>query len=295
MGDSLASVQYVIEGSVGEGDGVTSIPVVFRFQWAIRPEILAKRFWILAHRGGGRMSEHPPQSENSVELLRLAERFGANGVEIDVRLTKDNVPILYHDNTLNSRLVQKTPMLGGVEDYSYPELSTFIRLRNGEQIPTLDKALQTVVRETNLTFVWLDMKTEGRQLVQLVVPLLEQYAAEAAVMAQQGLRDSLDIMIGVPTENIYRELLAYPTYSSVPSIAEKSLDWARTLNARVWAPLWSTGTNASDNAAARSEGRRVFVWTLDDPQFVQQYVQGNQYDGILTDYPTIVAYHHYVR
>jgi glycerophosphoryl diester phosphodiesterase len=63
----------------------------------------------------------------------------------------------------------------------------------------------------------------------------------------------------------------------------------------VWAPLWSTGTNPSDNATARSDGRRVFVWTLDDPLFVQQYVQGGQYDGILTDYPTIVAYNRYVR
>ncbi len=295
MGGNVAPTQYVIEGSVGEGNGETSIPVVFRYQWAIRPEILAKKFWILAHRGGGRMSEHPPQSENTVELLRIVERFGANGAEIDVRLTKDNIPVLYHDNTLNPRLVQKTPMLGGVEDYSYPQLSTFIRLQNGEQIPTLDEALRAVVHETNLAFVWLDMKTEGRQLVQRVVPLLEQYTAEAATLASQGLRDSLDIMIGIPTDNIYRELLAYPTYTSVPSIAEKSLDWARTLNARVWAPLWSTGTNLSDNAVARSEGRRIFVWTLDDPQFVQQYVQGGQYDGILTDYPTIVAYYRYVR
>lgn len=295
MGDSSASGQCVIEGSVGEGNGEPSIPVLLRYQWAIRPEILARRFWIVAHRGGGRMSEHPPQSENTAELIRLAEQFGANGIEIDVRLTKDDVPVLYHDNTLNPRLVQKTPMLGGVEDYTYPQLYTFIRLLNGERIPTLDEALRTVVYETNLSFVWLDMKTEERDLVRRVVPLLEQYMTEASNLALQGKRDSLEIMVGVPTDNIYHELLAYPPYRSVPSVSENSLEWARTLGSRVWGPLWSKGISFQDNAVARSEGRRIFVWTLDEPQFIQQYDQSGQYDGILTDYPTIVAYYHYVR
>lgn len=295
MGDSLAAKEFVLEGTVSEGNTEPSVPVTFRYQWAIRPEVLQKKFWILAHRGGARMSELPPHSENSVELIRIAEHFGANAVEIDVRLTKDHVPILYHDNTLNPRLVRKTPMIGAVEDYSFAQLSTFVRLLNGERIPALDKTLEAIVYETNLKFVWLDLKTEGQDLIERVVPLLEQYAAEAAMLVSQNLRDSLEIMLGVPTDAIDDELRRYPNFTSLPSIAEKSLERARALNARVWAPLWSSGIDMQGNATARSEGRRVFVWTLDEPQFVQEYVNSSQYDGILTDYPMLVAYYHYVR
>lgn len=295
MGDSLASDQFIFDGTIGEGNSEPSVPVTFRYQWGIRKEILARKFWILAHRGGARMSELPPHSENTVELLRIVEQYGVNGVEIDVRLTKDGVPILYHDNTLNPRLVRKTSMLGGVEDYTFPQLRTFVRLLKGEMIPSLEEALWTVVYQTNLKFVWLDPKTEERDIVARMVPLLQQYKAEAAVLAGQGVRDSLEIMIGVPTDNIYNELLKYPAFSSVPTIAEKSLDKARTLNSRFWAPLWSGGVNTSDNAVARSEGRGILVWTLDEPQFVQEFVNSSQYDGILSDYPMIVAYYYYVR
>jgi glycerophosphoryl diester phosphodiesterase len=295
MGDVSAGTDIILEGNIGNESDEPSIPVLFRFQRPIRPEILAEKFSIIAHRGGGRTADLVPHSENTVELVRIAEWFGSNAVEIDVRLSKDGVPILYHDNTLNPRLVQKISMLGSVEEYTFAQLHSFVRLINGEQIPTLDESLRAIVYETNLKFVWLDSKTDERDLIQRMVPLLQQYTAEAAVLAGQGLRDSLEILVGVPSDEIYDELLRYPSYTSVPSIAEKSLDKARVLNAQVWAPLWSGGINPGDNAIARQEGRRIIVWTLDEPEFVRQYITSGEYDGILSNYPTIVAYYHYVR
>src|SRR5690606_29891444 len=54
-------------------------------------------FAIIGHRGGGRNSDYLPYSENSLEMLRFAPHLGCNAVEIDVQLTSDNVPILFHD------------------------------------------------------------------------------------------------------------------------------------------------------------------------------------------------------
>jgi hypothetical protein len=45
----------------------------------------------------------------------------------------------------------------------------------------------------------------------------------------------------------------------------------------------------------QAEGRRVFVWTLDVPAYVQEYIANGRFDGILSNYPSIVAYYHYVR
>jgi glycerophosphoryl diester phosphodiesterase len=50
---------------------------------------------VIAHRGD---SFHAP--ENTLEAARLAWRFGAAAWELDVRLTRDGVPIVIHDESL---------------------------------------------------------------------------------------------------------------------------------------------------------------------------------------------------
>ena len=51
---------------------------------------------IIAHRGGGAMAP-----ENTLAGLRLAQRIGVRGVEFDVMLSADGVPLLIHDETLD--------------------------------------------------------------------------------------------------------------------------------------------------------------------------------------------------
>ena len=50
---------------------------------------------IIAHRCGGALAP-----ENTLEGLRIAARLGVRGVEFDVMLTADGVPVLMHDETL---------------------------------------------------------------------------------------------------------------------------------------------------------------------------------------------------
>ena len=51
---------------------------------------------ILAHRGGGLLAP-----ENTLAALRYARNLGFEGVEFDVKLTADDVPVLLHDDTLD--------------------------------------------------------------------------------------------------------------------------------------------------------------------------------------------------
>jgi glycerophosphoryl diester phosphodiesterase len=50
---------------------------------------------IIGHRGA---AAHAP--ENTIPSFRLAERAGADVIELDVRLTADDVPVVIHDPTL---------------------------------------------------------------------------------------------------------------------------------------------------------------------------------------------------
>ena len=51
---------------------------------------------VVAHRGD---SFHAP--ENTLEAARLARQAGADAWELDVKLTRDGVPIVIHDNSLH--------------------------------------------------------------------------------------------------------------------------------------------------------------------------------------------------
>jgi glycerophosphoryl diester phosphodiesterase len=44
-----------------------------------------------------------------------------------------------------------------------------------------------------------------------------------------------------------------------------------------------------------AEGRLAFTWTLDDANYIEEFINAGEFDGILTNYPTIVSYYHYIK
>jgi glycerophosphoryl diester phosphodiesterase len=276
--------QIIMRGVYSNGATTPDIPLLLRYT---RPLNQNKPFEILAHRGGGRTADLLPASENSVEIIRLASQFGATGVEIDVQLTKDGVPILFHDATLNERAAQQNGLLGPISNYTYAQLQTLVRLPKGERIPTLRQALETVVYQTPLDFVWLDTKYKGS--MQVMRDLLAEYRAKAAAINRQ-----LEIVIGLPNEEALTNFKKLPSYQNVPSLVELKPGDVRDLNARVWAPQWTLGLQNEEVQRMQAEGRRVFTWTMDIPENILQYMRQGSYNGILSNYPSLVAYYYYV-
>lgn len=110
-------------------------------------------FIIGAHRSGGRTADRLPASENSVEMIEYTHHFGSNGIELDVRLTRDSVPVLYHDPDLNIRLVRKGPVMGKLASYTWKQIQTLVTLIHGEKIPTLEQALGAAIKNTAIKTV----------------------------------------------------------------------------------------------------------------------------------------------
>jgi glycerophosphoryl diester phosphodiesterase len=275
----------VLTGVYGTGANIPDQSLQLRYTKAFSP---ARPFQIIAHRGGGRTADLLPASENSVEMIRLASRFGSTGVEIDVRMTKDGVPILYHDATLNGRVVQNSGLLGPIENYTYDQLSTVVRLTNGERIPTLRQALETIVYQTPLQFVWLDMKYDGP--FQAVRNLQAEFLQKAEASQRQ-----LEIVFGLPDEIAVTNFKKLPGYQNIPSLVEFSPQEAAAINARIWAPQWTLGLQTEEVDAQQAQGRRVFTWTMDIPENVERYMREGGFNGIISNYPSILAYHYYVR
>lgn len=93
---------------------------------------------IFAHRGS--KGTHP---ENTMIAFEEAYRVGAEGLELDVQLTKDGIPVVIHDEKVD----RTTNGEGWVKDFTLTELkqldagSWFDPQFAGEQVPTLEEVL----------------------------------------------------------------------------------------------------------------------------------------------------------
>lgn len=77
--------------------------------------------------------------ENSYAAIKRAADLGY-GIEFDVHLTKDDVPVVFHDDTLNRICGVK----GNLKDYTYAQLQQFRLLGTEERIPAFADILKMV-------------------------------------------------------------------------------------------------------------------------------------------------------
>ncbi len=59
--------------------------------------------WLVAHRGASYF-----EKENTIAAIKRAANFNAGYIEIDIRVTKDNVAVLYHDASVGGNRISRT-------------------------------------------------------------------------------------------------------------------------------------------------------------------------------------------
>ena len=281
--------KIIIRGAFGIQSGLPDKPLTLEYLRPFSEKVKNDNFYILAHRSGGRTSDRLPVSENSIEMINFTERLGSTGIEVDVRLSRDGMPFLYHDPDLNIRLTKKGPLAGPSENYTWNQLSTFVRLIHGEKIPTLEDALIFTVDSTLLRFVYLDMKA-SKDAMAKVIPIQRRILQRA----QDKGRD-LMVVVGIPSTDVLNDLMTYPGYQNIPSLCELSVDDVRMVNSIVWAPRWTLGTQNDLVQQMHNEGRLAVSWTIDGVDWIRDFIMEGNFDGLLTNFPSVVAYYHYIQ
>lgn len=97
---------------------------------------------IIGHRGA---KAYAP--ENTLASIHAAADMGVEWVEIDVKLTKDFIPIIFHDDGLE-RCTNGTGLVAETDYKTILELdagSWFNESFTGEKIPTLEEALNVII------------------------------------------------------------------------------------------------------------------------------------------------------
>jgi glycerophosphoryl diester phosphodiesterase len=247
---------------------------------------ISKGFMIMAHHGVLTTAD-PPYAENSLLSVLNDEDYGVTGLEFDVRMTKDNVPICIHDPTINSRLTQKGPLSGSWDQYSFDLISSYIRLLDGQKVPSVEQALNAFMDSTNLGFFWMDVKG-NTDVFKYLEPVVRRAYARATAINRKVV-----IFAGLPSAEVIDEFHKQPSYADLPTLCEQSLQLALDNKSKYFGPRFSEGLLSDDVTTAHANGIKVISWTLNDKGLIKNYLQNGQFDGFITDYPAYVVYDFY--
>lgn len=137
--------------------GICYDPVTFG---PFRVTILAMK--IYAHRGAtGRSAD-----ENSLEAIRRAVHIGVDGIEVDIRRTRDDEAVLVHDPDLR-RIAGDTRQ---ISELSLNELQQ-VELRRGTRVVTLDEMTANVPPP-----IELDLEVKDQEALDLMIRKLRTSA-----------------------------------------------------------------------------------------------------------------------
>ena len=231
---------------------------------------------VFAHRGA---SAHAP--ENTLAAFELALKFGAPAIELDVKLTSDRQVVIIHDQTVNrttngSGAVTKQPLAALRELDAGSWLSADFR---GEKIPTLDEVFETVGKKLLINVELTNYATPFDGLVHEV----------AALVKKHGLQERVIFSSFFPTNLV----LARRLLPSVPRgqlIPEGNSGWWQRAAANLMTldteHPYIADVSAVSVKRTHSKGRRVHVWTVNDPADMRR-LRSLGVDGIFTDDPLV--------
>ena len=119
-----------------------------------RPDTAPFKSVLYAHRGLHDNETGAP--ENSMTAFQKAVDMGF-GIELDIQLTRDNIPVVFHDFTLKRICGYE----GKLREFTYDELLQFDLLKSDEKIPKLEDVLKMVNGRVPLI---IEFKTEWKDL-----------------------------------------------------------------------------------------------------------------------------------
>jgi len=204
-----------------------------------------------AHRGD---SGNAP--ENTLAAFDRALEMGVPWIELDVHPAQDGTLMVIHDDTVD----RTTHGTGAVRDLSVAQLATldagskFSPAFAGERIPRLVDVLERVAPTTTRLNVEIKSSPRGADVPRAVVDLLRRYGKENDYMVSSfNLRCLLDVRAIAPE-------IALAPIGAMPEI----LAWAE-IHQFPWVHAHHVTVTRETVQRAHEQGRRVNVWTVDDP------------------------------
>jgi len=210
--------------------------------------------------------------ENSIEALEGAAEVGADYVEFDIILTKDNKFVVMHDYNLK-RLAGLNKR---VQDMNFDEV-VGLTINQGDytsKIPSLEKFV-TKAKELNMNLV-IELKPHGAEppnYIDILIDEVKRLKLENYKFMSLNSKVMEELETKAPNlETGYVIPLQFGNFhhSNVDFFVIEDFSYRDRLVEQ-----------------ARKENKQVFVWTINDSALITRYLQSPA-DGIITDEPELV-------
>ena len=210
--------------------------------------------------------------ENSIEALEGAAEVGADYVEFDIILTKDNKFVVMHDYNLK-RLAGLNKQ---IQDMNFDEV-VGLTIKQGDytsKIPSLEEFVNKA-KELNMKLV-IELKPHGAEpsnYIDILIGEIKRLKLENYKFMSLNSKVIEELETKVPNlETGYVIPLQFGNFhhSNVDFFVIEDFSYRDRLVEQ-----------------ARKENKQVFVWTINNPALITKYLQSPA-DGIITDEPELV-------
>lgn len=258
--------------------------------------VLQKSPVVLAHRGGAKLAP-----EHTMIAFEKAFELGVDGFEIDIRLTKDEEIVAFHDETID----RTSDGIGAVRDFTLEELKTFnfayhYKDEDGNYPYRNEKVEIVTLRELFEKFpnmyINIDIKDspetyEGSLMPSKLWRLIEEYKAEDRVVVTSFYSEQVDrfnlyaqnrVALGAGETDVRKAFAAYT--SQFGHLYQPKVDVFQL------PPKHGRFTLDSPKFIAflNQFNIPVHYWVIDDEEQMKKLLD-NGAQGIITDRPDITV------
>jgi len=244
---------------------------------------------VFAHRGGAKLAP-----ENTLVAVENGMALGSDGFECDVHLSRDGVPVVIHDPTLDRTTNASGPVsrrsvreLADVDaGYRFGPQQDFPFRGRGIGVPPLEELLRRVPDGR----VIIEMKTGQPELARAVIDVLRRTGSTGRACVGSFNKDGLDVIRAEAAEivtsaseiearwTLYRSWARWPLAAKRSYVAFQVPERAGRL--QVISPAFL--------AQAHRDGGRVDVWVVDRPEDIDRLFDVGV-DGVISDRPDLAV------
>jgi glycerophosphoryl diester phosphodiesterase len=224
-------------------------------------------FEIVAHRG---VADGVP--ENTLAAFERAVELGADAIELDVRLSKDGVPVVFHNTYLDGR----TSAAGPIFAHTFAQLRELELAGGGEsaegrRIPTFREVLEAFAGRLGLE---IEIKGPEPESLEIVARELQPFEHLWDTMEVTSYEPALLVGIGRRCPGLATDLLVRRSedWMKLDVVAYVAVHSGRLAGARA-AHLHPTQLSAEVVGTVRATGLEVHSWDVNDAGSLQMMKQ----------------------
>lgn len=240
---------------------------------------MSPSFHVQAHRGASL-----EQKENTLESVVCAALMGVNSIEVDLQLTSDSVPILFHDFSVSPKDTLNQSQSRLVSELSFEALMSIEWKDKRLQVPTLESVFKKLQTMNLKEFQWLDIEIKIQRGIK-DADRKELMVEKALWVVQEHWDLKRTAFRSFDWEILKRLKEKSPQARIIPLLEKNEGDYQKALKiGSEWiAPCIST-LQKENLKGAHQAGVKVMPYTVNEPQKWSQLIEWGV-DGVTTDNP----------